>query len=192
MKPRTLLIGKRKRILSQLSKALWDEGWQASWSPFVETALKTYDPTAYDLVVTGRGIQLYDKKVLRERFETRNPAILFVDGLAPVIPLLVDQVKLAWAGLTRRKPVLSAVEFEQTEGGTKMHFQLEEPSSLAIALYRLNLLYRTSYEAITLNHIGQGHHDILFPSSLFGKRSPRFIVIKRGQEVLAAQAVVTR
>lgn len=189
MKPRTLLIGKSKRILSRLSSALQEEGCQTTWSSRVETVLDTRDPEAYDLVVTGRGIQLFDKKVLKEHFTSHNPEILFVDGLAPILPLLRDQIKLAWSSFARKKAVFSTLGFKKTPRGTQMHFQLEEPASLTLELYRLTFLYQTRFQTMTLDHIKKGAHDLLLPSTVFGKASPQFVVVKRSGEVLAAQAV---
>lgn len=189
MNPRTLLIGKSKRILSRLSNALQEEGYQTAWSSRVETVLDTHDPDAYDLVVTGRGIQLFDKKVLKEHFARHNPKILFVDGLAPILPLLRDQIRLAWSSFARKKAAFSTLGFEKTSRGTQMHFQLEEPATLTLELYRLTFLYQTRFQTMTLDHIKKGAHELLLPSTVFGKASPQFVVVKKSGEVLATQAV---
>lgn len=187
MRHRTLLIGKSKSILKRLSQALEREGIASVWSDNITQAVTNMHAVDFDLVAVGRGIQLFDKKLLQDTFRKQSPDILFVDGLAPIIPLLVNQIKYAYDSWSTSARLFSILNVEKTSAGLKMNFVVTEPVFLHVELYRQHTLFRTITESITLGHVTKGQHFMIFPPALFGNSSFDFMVVKNFTIPVAVQ-----
>lgn len=187
MRHRTLLIGKSKSILKRLSQALEREGIASVWSDNITQAVTNMHAVDFDLVAVGRGIQLFDKKLLQDTFRKQSPDILFVDGLAPIIPLLVNQIKYAYDSWSTSARLFSILNVEKTSAGLKMNFVVTEPVFLHVELYRQHTLFRTITESITLGHVTKGQHFMIFPPALFSNSSFDFMVVKNFTIPVAVQ-----
>src|SRR6266536_2438644 len=86
MNKRVLAVGKSRRVLSKLASALTQAGFDARWTNDPATASQRFHPGAVDLVAFGRGVSSEDRRRLQADFSNGNPAMLFVDGLAPRSP----------------------------------------------------------------------------------------------------------
>lgn len=53
-----------------------------------------------------------------------------------------------------------------------MNFSLKQPLFLDIDFYKLNFLYRSKKETISLGKIQSGDHSITIPASIIKKRIP--------------------
>jgi hypothetical protein len=185
MKPGTLLIGKRKSILRSLSSELTREGIENVWVNNISHILEDIHPADYDLIVFGRGIEEGQKKRLREKFRQQKPDILFVDALAPIMPLLVSQIKVALNSWATPDRYFALLPFEKTTGGLKLNFVLIQQTTLNIELYRLNWFYQLKQQSIMLENLTKGHHYVTFPGISPRKLDSVFIVVKDPAAVLA-------
>jgi hypothetical protein len=80
MDKRVLAVGHSRRVLSNLTRALTEAGFDAQWTTDVATASQLFQPPSVDLVAFGRGVGSADRSRLRSDFLHGNPAVLFVDG----------------------------------------------------------------------------------------------------------------
>jgi DNA-binding response OmpR family regulator len=101
MKKRSvLLIGKRKSVLTRLASELQKEGLSVQWTNNYATAHTDFRPNRFDLIIFGRGVDDRNRLRLQTIYQARNPEIIFLEGIAPIIPLLVHQIRYA---LLRKK-----------------------------------------------------------------------------------------
>jgi hypothetical protein len=140
---KVLSIGAGKKVLNRLTQALDEAGFIATFSYTYdqpELIFRDFAGTHFDVVALGRGVSYENKLNIKTTFKAQNPAIAFVEGLAPVIPLLVDQVKLACLPST-----LSPAQVQLLPG--KLHIGIPFPCHLQVKLYHLNWLYM-SYKKV--------------------------------------------
>jgi hypothetical protein len=94
MPDRVLLIGKRAAVLTRLQAALREIGIEADLTQDVSGAdrgqLRQYAAVAF-----GRAVGEADRSRMKEEFRAANPDIVYVDGLAPITPLLVAEFEEA-------------------------------------------------------------------------------------------------
>ena len=94
MPDRVLLIGKRAVVLTRLQAALRESGIEADLTQ--DTAARVAaGPGEYDAVAFGRAVGEHDRARMRDAFRAANHAVAFVDGLAPITPLLKAQFEQA-------------------------------------------------------------------------------------------------
>jgi hypothetical protein len=88
----------------------------------------------------------------RDRHEER----LFVDGLAPVIPLLVAQVESAFSSRNRDSGVLERV----TASDGELTITVRDDCDLEVTLYRLDRLYRTHRDVLLSQRVSAGTRSV--------------------------------
>lgn len=93
MKDRILLIGKRKSVLIKLTEALSKEGFESDWINNISKAASHHDGKKYSVVAFGRGVKRFDKEYPKQKYLEQNSKMIFVEGLAPIPELFVEQVK---------------------------------------------------------------------------------------------------
>ncbi len=187
MSSRVLLIGRSSYLLRRLSAALEKEGFISTWTNKGVGAAARLRPEDYDLVAFGRGIYRFDKERIKEMFSTGRPGMRYVYGLAPIIALLVDQVRLALA-----EPPASRFRLEpffKGEQGLQMRFSLQDPADLQVDLYRLGPLFRVRRETLSLGQVCPGNHTVAL-AAVFGRRQPDYVSVKSGNAVLEVQPVL--
>ena len=94
MPDRVLLIGKRAVVLTRLQAALRESGIEADLTQDTAGAGRR-QLREYDAVAFGRAVGEHDRARMRDAFRAANHAVAFVDGLAPITPLLVAQFEQA-------------------------------------------------------------------------------------------------
>jgi hypothetical protein len=155
---RVLLIGASKKVLNGLTLALNKAGFVTTSSHAYnqpEQIFKEYTATDFDAIALGRGVNHTHKGMIISAFKEQNPAVAIVEGLAPIIPLLVDQVKLACL------PAIFSLEQAQVDSDN-IRITIPTACQLQVTLYYLNWLY-LSYQKILLNsYAGAGIIDIPF------------------------------
>jgi hypothetical protein len=94
---RVLVIGKSPVVLSEAERLLGDLGFSASSTDRFEDVPKDFDVSALDLVVFGGRVPPAIKVQLRQIITVARPDAFFVDGLAGIPGLIVQQVRGALA-----------------------------------------------------------------------------------------------
>jgi hypothetical protein len=95
---RVLLVGKRASVLTSLQSALRKVGIEADLTQDV-TAARPDGLRRYDAVAFGRAVKENDRARMKAVFRAANPSVIFIDGLAPITPLLVAQFEEALGAL---------------------------------------------------------------------------------------------
>jgi hypothetical protein len=91
---RVLLIGARVAVLAKLAAALRSIGIGADIAHDA-AGVPAEELGAYQVVAFGRAVTDADRAAVREAFARAGAQVEYVDGLAPVVPLLVAQIELA-------------------------------------------------------------------------------------------------
>lgn len=176
---RVLLIGKRAGVLTRLAAALQDQGIEADrLQNLTGTGV---DPGAgYRAVAFGRAVKPADRERLRRVFTDADPDVVFVDGYAPIIELLVAQFEQA---LDRRPLSRRAIVDAAVRDGL-VDLELRSPCRLRITSFRLDPLYRTHRRDLFDRQVEPGPHSAALDARA-AKSSNAFIVIRADTETVA-------
>jgi hypothetical protein len=156
MKKRVLAVGKSRRVLRKLTDALTEAGFDARWTDDIPTASQHFRPGTVDLVAFGRGVGGQDRSRLKSDYLEGNPAVLFVEGLAPVIPLLLAQVESAFSARKRDSSVLERA----TASDGELTITVRDDCDLEVMLYRLDRLYRTHRDVLLSQRVSAGTRSV--------------------------------
>jgi hypothetical protein len=170
---RVLLIGKRAAVLTRLQEALRESSIEADLTQDTAHADQS-ELCEYDAVAFGRAVGEQDRARIKEAFRAANPTVAFVDGLAPITPLLVAQFEQALDRRPEDEPRLGDVTV--SEG----RIQFELRSQVRVAVYRLTRLYRTRTEQL----LAPGIHTV--------DLRPRIARAKEAFAVVRADSSVSR
>ena len=180
-----LLIGKRASVLTRLAAALRAQGIGADRVRDVGQQETGGGPVerfsaGYGVVAFGRAVKAADRERLRKTFTHTDPDIVFVDGYAPIVPLLVAQCEQA---LDRRPLGQRAIVDAAVRAGI-VDVELRVACRLRIIAYRLDALRRTHEKTLFDREVEPGAH-----SAALGRRAGRsrntFVVIRAGDEAAA-------
>ena len=157
MNNRVLLIGRNPTVLINLASALTDEGFAVKTTNRVEQAGQDFDAADFDVVAFGRGVDAPTNERLRATFTAHNPTVRFIDGLAPVIPILVKQIKLTLANRTIPEKVITDFGFQQTES---LHIRVATviDCQLTIDLYQLDAVHTIRQQTLVSQFVTAGNH----------------------------------
>lgn len=170
MTGRVLLIGKCTGVLRRLQAALREHGVDADVSRDVGRA-DAGRPYAYDAVAFGRAVSSADRARMREAFRQGNPAVVFVDGLAPIIPLLVAQFEEALDRRPEAERRLGTVE--RADG--RPAFELRSEAEVSVVDHRLTPLDRVRTTRLLDARLPSGSHAL---ADGVGKGA--FLVVRAG------------
>src|SRR5919197_1169087 len=92
-----LLIGKSQRVLDDSVAGLRDLGYRADATNDFADVTGRLDARTVDLVVFGGQVPPDRRAELREEIRTINPSVIFVEGLAGIPGLIINQVRGAFA-----------------------------------------------------------------------------------------------
>ena len=157
MDKKVLLIGRNLMVLKNLEIALAEDEFHVQTTGQVEQAASNFNAADFDVVAFGRGLNEATNASLRTSFLEQNPQIRFVNGLAPVIPLLVRQIKLALSESQVREKQLANFSYQQTD---KLSIQVDVLSScqLTIDLYQLDAGHHTHKKTLVDEFVMAGKH----------------------------------
>jgi hypothetical protein len=93
---RALLIGKSQLVLDESVAGLRGLGYKAEATNDFADITGRFDVKEIDLVVFGGQVPADRKAELREEISTINPGVIFVQGLAGIPGLIVNQVQGAF------------------------------------------------------------------------------------------------
>ncbi|MFF0205593.1 oxidoreductase [Streptomyces sp. NPDC005017] len=176
---RVLLIGARVAVLARLAAALRGIGIGADITRDAEH-VPDEELSAYGAVAFGRAIGEPERAAVRAAFDRAGADVAYVDGLAPVVPLLVAQIEQA----LDRGPVARRRlnRLEAADG----HLCVEVSSScrVRVTAYRLDRLHRTHTHEIFDGVLEPGPHRI--PLDARATRGEAFVVARTAGNVLVA------
>ena len=168
---RVLLIGKRAAVLTRLQTALREIGIEADLTQEISgTARDRLRP--YAAVAFGRAVSEADRTAMRDAFREANPDVVYVDGLAPITPLLVAQFEEA---LDRRPETQRKLAHVSADHG-HIDVELRAPATVRVTLYRLTRLYRTRSARLVDEELPAGRRAIEVPRSFAGAREAFAVV----------------
>ncbi|MEU6770012.1 oxidoreductase [Streptomyces sp. NPDC046759] len=188
---RVLLIGARVAVLAKLAAALRTIGIGADITQDAR-AVPAEELRSYGAVAFGRAVGAADRAAVLQAFERAGVDVARVDGLAPIVPLLVAQVEQALDRnpLTRRRLAGLTATCEASRGFPRGAAEVEVASAcrVRITAYRLDRLYRTHTREVFDGVLEAGRHRIpLDPQAVKGEA---YVVARTTGGVLATQ--VTR
>lgn len=177
-KKRILLVGARKKILRQLEETLAGEGFAVKQTHKYKKVVDEFWDEKFDLVAFGRGVPDVEKDKIKGVFSTKNHEAVFVEGMAPIIPLLVYQVKSALAPKDGSKK-LKEFKLEQ-KSEVKLLLEVDKKSHIKVMLYYLDFWYRTHQHCFLNSDLNQGQYSITIEK----KRDKAFLVVDvNGEEI---------
>ena len=91
-----LLIGKSQLVLDDAVAGLRDLGYKAEATKDFSDITGRFDAKGIDLVVFGGQVPPDRKAELREEIAAINPQVIFVQGLAGIPGLIINQVRGAF------------------------------------------------------------------------------------------------
>ncbi|NEA99431.1 oxidoreductase [Streptomyces sp. SID13726] len=174
---RVLLIGARVAVLAKLAAALRTIGIGADITHGV-VDVPADELRGYGAVAFGRAVSQEERAAVRHSFAHAGVDVAYVDGLAPIIPLLVAQIEHA----LDRSPVdqrrLTRLVAADGEAGV----EVTSPCRVRLTAYRLDRLYRTHAHEVFDGVLEAGRHRIALDAKAV--RGESFVVARTSGSVL--------
>ncbi|MCW7943393.1 oxidoreductase [Streptomyces hygroscopicus] len=176
---RVLLIGPRVAVLARLAAALRGIGIGAD---IVHDAsdVSTEELRGYGAVVFGQAVGERERAAVRQSFERAGADAAYVEGLAPIVPLLVAQVEHA----LDRGPVEWRRLTHLAVAGGAAHLEVTSMCRVRVTTYRQDRLHRVHTHEAFDGLLEPGRHRIsLDPRAARGES---FVVARTPGSVLVA------
>ncbi|MEV8561641.1 oxidoreductase [Streptomyces sp. NPDC051917] len=176
---RVLLIGARVAVLAKLAAALRTIGIGADITEDAR-AVPAEELRGYGAVAFGRAVGEADRATVLEAFERAGVDIARVDGLAPIVPLLVAQIEHA---LDRGPlPQRRLVGLAAADGTADV--EVTSACRVRLTAYRLDRFHRTHTCEVFDGVLEPGRHRVpLDPKAVKGEA---YVVARTTGGVLAA------
>ncbi|MFD6315493.1 oxidoreductase [Streptomyces nigra] len=174
---RVLLVGARVALLARLAAALRTIGVGADITDDVD-GVPADELRAYGAVAFGRAVGEEQRAGIRRAFTDAGVDVTYVDGLAPIVPLLVAQIEHALdrSPLDRRR--LTRLVAADGEAGV----EVTSPCRVRLTAYRLDRLYRTHTHEVFDGVLEPGRHRI--PLDAKAVKGEAFVVARTSGSVL--------
>lgn len=174
---RVLLVGARVALLARLAAALRTIGVGADITDDVD-GVPADELRAYGAVAFGRAVGEEQRARTRRAFTDAGVDVTYVDGLAPIVPLLVAQIEHALdrSPLDRRR--LTRLVAADGEAGV----EVTSPCRVQLTAYRLDRLYRTHTHEVFDGVLEPGRHRI--PLDAKAVKGEAFVVARTSGSVL--------
>ncbi|MYY09907.1 oxidoreductase [Streptomyces sp. SID4919] len=176
---RVLLIGDRVAVLARLAAALRTIGIGAEITRDAAEVsadeLRTYGAVAF-----GQGIDTTERALVRAAFERAAAPVAYVDGLAPIVPLLLAQIEHALDTAPAERRRLTHLVTTGGDAGV----DITSTCRVRLLSYRLDRLRRTRTHELFDGVLGPGHHRIPLDGRTARGRS--FLVARTTDSVLVA------
>ena len=174
---RVLLIGARVALLAKLAAALRTIGIGADIAHDVN-GVHADELRGYGAVAFGRAVTQEERAAVRRSFEQAGVEVAYVEGLAPIVPLLVAQIEHA----LDRSPVelrrLTRLVAADGEAGV----EVTSPCRVRLTAYRLDRLYRSHAHEVFDGVLEPGRHRIALDAKAVKGES--FVVARTAGSVL--------
>jgi hypothetical protein len=174
---RVLLIGARVALLAKLAAALRTIGIGADIAHDADH-VPPEELRAYGAVVFGRAVGAEERAAVRRAFERAGVPVAYVDGLAPIVPLLVAQIEHALDRSPVERRRLTRLVAADGEAGV----EVTSPCRVVLTAYRLDRLYRTHTRELFDGVLEPGRHRI--PLDARAVKGEAFVVARTAGSVL--------
>ncbi|GAB2817548.1 oxidoreductase [Streptomyces daliensis] len=184
---RVLLVGARAPVLTRLAKALRQTGIGAEISREAAGAspeeLRGYAAVAFD-----RAVGAEERRAVRAAFAAAGSDAVFLEGPAPVVPVLVAQTEQALDRAARGRRQLVALE----ASGTTVTVGTAVPCRVRLTAYRLDRLHRTRTRTRELldTTLEAGTHSLELDART--ARGESFVVARTTSNVLVVPVTRSR
>ncbi|OIJ85861.1 oxidoreductase [Streptomyces colonosanans] len=179
---RVLLIGARVAVLARLAAALRTIGIGAEIAHDA-TGVPAEELRTYGAVAFGRVVGEPERAALRQSFARVGADVAYVDGLAPIVPLLVAQIEHA----LDRSPVERRRLTHLAATGGAAEIEVTSTCRVRVTLYRQDRLHRVHTREVFDDVLEPGRHRIaLDPRTTKGES---YVVARTTGSVLAAEVV---
>lgn len=179
---RVLLIGARVAVLAKLAAALRTIGVGAEIAADAAGVppdeLRTYGAVAF-----GRSVPAATREGVRAAFEGAGLQVAYVDGLAPIIPLLVAQIEHALDRSPLELRRLTRLAAADGAAGV----DITSTCRVRLTAYRLDRLSRTQVHQVFDGVLEPGEHRITLDAKAIKGES--FVVARTTDSVLTAPIV---
>jgi hypothetical protein len=152
---RVLLIGARVALLAKLAAALRTIGIGADIAHDADH-VPAEELRGYGVVAFGRAVGPDERAAVRRAFERAGVDVAYVDGLAPIVPLLVAQIEHALDRSPAERRRLTRLVAADGEAGV----EVTSPCRVVLTAYRLDRLYRTRTRELFDGVLEPGRHRI--------------------------------
>lgn len=174
---RVLLIGARVAVLAKLAAALRSIGIGADITHGVG-GVPADELRGYGAVAFGRAISEEERAAVRQSFARAGIEVAYVDGLAPIVPLLVAQIENA----LDRSPVAQRRLTRLVAADGEAGVEVTSPCRVRLTAYRLDRLYRTHAQEVFDGVLEAGRHRIALDAKAVKGES--FVVARTSGSVL--------
>ncbi|WP_399892430.1 oxidoreductase [Streptomyces sp. BBFR51] len=182
---RVLLIGARVALLARLAATLRTIGIGADITQDARDVpadeLRTYGAVAF-----GRAVTEEQRTAVLRAFADAGADVAHVDGLAPIVPLLVAQIEHA----LDRGPAERRRLTRLTATGAAADVEVTSPCRVRLTAYRLDRLHRTHVHEVLDDVLQPGGHRIALDARTV--RGESFVVARTPGSVLVAAVTQDR
>ncbi|MEV0256900.1 oxidoreductase [Streptomyces sp. NPDC050732] len=176
---RVLLIGARVAVLAKLAAALRTIGIGAEIAADA-AGVPADELRTYGAVAFGPTIPEATRRSVRSAFEAAGVDVAHVDGLAPVIPLLVAQIEYALDRSPQEQRRLTGLAASPASA----ELTVTSTCRVQLTTYRVDRLSRTHVHEVFDEVLAPGHHRVpLTPKSTKGNA---YAVARTSTSVLVA------
>ncbi|NGO12731.1 oxidoreductase [Streptomyces sp. HC44] len=176
---RVLLIGDRVAVLAKLAAALRTIGIGAEITrdaaDVSAAELRTYGAVAF-----GRAVSEQERTAVRQSFERAGVEVAYVDGLAPIVPLLVAQIEHALDRSPQEQRRLTRLVAADGEAGV----EVTSTCRVQLIAYRLDRLYRTHAYEVFDGVLEAGRHRLALDAK--ATKGESFVVARTAGGVLVS------
>ncbi|CAL9358885.1 hypothetical protein SUDANB6_00623 [Streptomyces sp. enrichment culture] len=178
---RVLLIGSRVALLAKLAAALRTIGVGADITRDAD-GVPAGELRGYDAVAFGRTVPEGRRAAVRAAFARAGAEVACVDGLAPIVPLLVAQIEHALDRGPAERHRLTALAVD----GGAADVEVTSPCRVSLTAYRLDRLKRIHAHEVFDDLLEPGRHRI--PLDTKAVRGEAYVVARASGSVLTAPA----
>lgn len=174
---RVLLIGARVALLAKLAAALRTIGIGAEIAADAADVppdeLRTYGAVAF-----GRTVSDETRRSVRAAFEGAGVRVAYVDGLAPIVPLLVAQIEYA----LDRSPAEQRRLTRLAAGRDAARLSVTSTCRVRLIAYRMDRLSRTHVHEVFDDVLEPGEHRV--PLAARSTKGNSYVVARTSTSVL--------
>ncbi|GAB2712790.1 oxidoreductase [Streptomyces bullii] len=176
---RVLLIGARVAVLAKLAAALRTIGIGADITQDAQD-VPADELRGYGAVAFGRAVGEEERAAVRRTFARAGVDVAYVDGLAPIVPLLVAQIEHA----LDRSPLAQRRLTGLSADGDAAQVEVTSPCRVRLTAYRLDRLYRSHTHEVFDGVLEAGRHRLTLDAKAV--KGQAFVVARTSGSVLAA------
>ncbi|MFE7854873.1 oxidoreductase [Streptomyces sp. NPDC057403] len=174
---RVLLIGARVALLAKLAAALRTIGIGADIAHDAH-GVPAEELRAYGAVAFGRAVTAEERAAVRRSFDRAGIEVAYVEGLAPIVPLLVAQIEHALDRSPAERRRLTRLVAADGEAGV----EVTSPCRVRLTAYRLDRLYRTHTHEVFDGLLEPGRHRIALDAK--ARKGESYVVARTAGSVL--------